>query len=324
MSSLKNKIVTVFGGTGFVGRHVVSALIREGAVVRVVSRYKSACYNLRTGALVGQMVPVVVDYNDDKSLRAALKGADFSLNLIGILAESSHQSFEDIHVKRAEAIAKAAAKEKIKHHVHTSALGADEESQSKYQQSKARGEKAVLKAFSSVTLLRPSIIFGEGDGFFSRFAKMSRLLPVLPLIGGGKTRFQPVFVGDVVSAIMMAFEYYAEAPAHFKGKVIECAGPQVYSFKELLNYIQHEIGTDKPLFPLSFGLAKCQGWFMEKLPGKILTVDQVVSLKSDNVETGEHLTLEDIDIIPTPMEVIVSDYLEAYRTGGQFASQRRA
>lgn len=324
MSSLKNKVVTVFGGSGFLGRNLVSALVREGAVVRVASRHTSGCYNLRTGALVGQVVPVRVDYDDLKSLRAAVKGADYSVNLIGILSESKHQSFKDVHITLAEKIAKAAKKEQVKQHVHISALGADTQSKSEYQQSKANGEAAVLKAFSTATILRPSIIFGEGDGFFSRFAKMARLLPVLPLIGGGKTRFQPVYVGDVIAAIVTAFEYHDLSPSHFHGKIIECAGPETYSFKELLNYIQNQIGTDKPLFPLSFGLARFKAWFWEKLPGKILTVDQVNSLEQDNVLTGQHQTLEDIDIIPTPMEVIVSDYLEAYRSGGQFAGRHHA
>lgn len=324
MSLFKNKTVTVFGASGFVGRHLVSALVREGAVVRAASRHKNSCYNLRTGALVGQVVPVRVDYNDNKTLRNALAGADFSVNLIGILAESKHQTFKDIHVDRAENLAKLAQKEGVKHHVHISALGADHDSESAYQQSKAEGEDAVLKAFPTATILRPGIIFGEGDGFFSRFAKMARLLPFLPLIGGGKTRFQPVFVGDVINAIVTSFEYYNRAPDHFAGQVIECAGPETYSFKELLDYIQSEIGTDKPFFPLSFGLAKFKAWFWERLPGKILTVDQVKSLQVDNVESGKYATLEDIDIIPTPMEVIVSDYLEAYRTGGQFTSKKRA
>ncbi len=318
MSVLKDKVVTVFGGSGFVGRNLVAALVKEGAIVRVATRHKSSCYHLRTGALVGQVVPMVVDYGHLTSLKKAVRGSDFAVNTIGILTESRKGQFETVHCQMAEKIAKACKKEKVGHFIHISALGADADSKSRYQQSKANGEAAVLKVYPAATILRPSIIFGEGDGFFSRFAKLSRLLPTLPLIGGGKTKFQPVFVGDVVEACLSTFAHHGNTPDFFEGRVIECAGPEVYTFKELIKFIQSEIGKETHLFNMPVWLAKFEGWFWQKLPGKILTVDQVRTLQYDNVESGQHLTLEDIDVIPTPVETVVPYYLAAYRTGGEF------
>lgn len=320
MSHLKNKIVTVFGGSGFVGRHLVAALVREGAVVRIATRHKSSCYQLRAGALVGQVVPIVTDYGHLTSLRNAVKGADFVINTIGILHENKKGQFSDVHCTMAEKIAKACKKEKVEHFIHFSALGADAESDSNYLKSKGEGEAAVLKAFPNTVILRPSLIFGEGDGFFTRFAKMSRLLPALPLIGGGETQFQPVYVGDIVETCLTTFINHTFAKDIFHGRIIECAGPEVYSFKELIRYIQGQINKETMLVPMPFALAKFKAWFWEKLPGKILTVDQVRMLEYDNVESGQDLTLEDIGIIPTPLETIVPDYLQAYRTGGEFTS----
>ena len=319
MSRLKNKIVTVFGGTGFVGRHLVAALVKEGAIVRVPSRLKNAGYALRTGAAVGQVVPMQVDFKDKKSIENCVEGADFAVNLIGVLYETPRQFFERVHIDVARDIAKAAKKAGIKHFVHMSSLGADDESGSRYLRSKSLGEQAVLKAFPTTMVLRPSIIFGEGDGFFCRFAKLARFLPVLPLIGGGKTKFQPVFVCDVIDAIMISLTEEEMNIKDMEGIIVECGGPQVYTFKELLEYTLDQIHLKRALIPLPFWFAKFKAWFWEKLPGRLLTRDQVNALKYDSVVTGKHTTIEDMGIVPTPLEVIVPEYLESYRQGGQFA-----
>ena len=319
MTTLKDKVVTVFGGTGFIGRNLVAALIKEGAIVRVPSRLKNRAYHLRTGALVGQVVPMQVDYSDEKSIDACLKGADFAVNLIGILTETSRYRYTPVHEELAGLIAARCKKAKVGHLVHMSAMGADDKAASRYQRSKAAGEAAVLKKFKIATLIRPSIVFGEGDGFFSRFAKMMRLLPAVPLIGGGKTRFQPVFVGDVVETIVTVMMNHTSAPDIFEGEVIECAGPGTYTFKELMEYIRNQIDASCALVPLPWWMARIQAAVLQVMPGKVLTVDQVKSLKKDNVVSGRHITMEDIGIVPTPVEVIVADYLMAYRTGGQFS-----
>jgi|AntRauTorcE11897_2_1112592.scaffolds.fasta_scaffold01156_6 NADH dehydrogenase len=322
MSTLKNKVVTVFGGTGFLGRNLVAALVKEGAIVRVPSRLKNSAYRLRTGALVGQVVPMQIDFDDEHSVQSVLKGADYAVNLIGILTETGRTRYTPIHEELAGKIAHHCEKAKIRHFVHISALGADAHAPSRYQRSKAAGEKAVLKKIKTATILRPSIIFGEGDGFFSRFARMARILPVLPLIGGGRTRFQPVFVGDIVETIITALMNYDHAPDVFDGQVIECAGPGTYTYKELMEYILEQTGTHAMLIRLPWSISKLMGAILQNLPGKMLTVDQVKSLKQDNVVTGNTLTMDDIGIVPTPVEVIVPDYLVTYRTGGQFARKK--
>ncbi len=322
MNGLKDKIVTVFGGTGFIGQNIVAALIKEGAIVRVPSRLKSAGYDLRTGALVGQVIPMQIVPNDPKSFEACVDGADYVINLIAILAETPRQCFDDIHVDLAANIAKVSKKAGVKHLIHISALGADKDAESRYQQTKARGEEKVFGAFPEATVLRPSIVFGEGDGFFSRFARMARLVPMLPLIGGGKTLFQPVFVGDLVDAMIAILQQ--EGEDDLQGQIIECAGPETYSFEELLRYTLETIDVERPLINVPYPLANIKAWFWERLPGRILTRDQIKSLKVDNVLTGQYMTLEDIGIVPTPLEVIVPDYLESFRTNGQYANYRRA
>lgn len=323
MSVLKNKIVTVFGGTGFLGSNLVAALIKEGAIVRVPSRMKNSGYRLRTGAVVGQVVPMHIDFDDEKSIARVLNGADYAVNLIGILTETGRARYTPIHEELAEKIAGHCKKAKLRHFVHISALGADSKASARYQRSKAAGEKAVQKKFKTATILRPSIMFGEGDGFFSRFARMARILPALPLIGGGKTRFQPVFVGDVVETIVTALMNYDHAPEAFERKIIECVGPGTYSYKELMNYIFDQIGTRRLLVSLPWSVSYLLGAVMQNLPGRMVTVDQVKSLKRDNVSSGDHLIMDDIGIVPTPVEVIVPDYLVTYRVGGEFANRKK-
>ena len=323
MSSLKNKIVTVFGGTGFVGQHVIAGLVKEGAIVRVPSRLKNSGYALRTGAVVGQVVPMHVDFDQMKTLTAAMTGADYVINLVGILHETSRQKFQTVHAELPGILAKQAKKAGVRQFIQMSALGADIESESVYQKSKAMGEKAVVKAFPEAVILRPSIIFGQGDGFFSRFAGLSRKMPFLPLIGGGKTIFQPVYVGEIVDLILTLLENDSVKERDIDGAIIECGGPATYSFASLLEYMLEIIDVQRPLVSLPWPIASVQAAILECLPGHLLTRDQVRSLKTDNIVTGQHMTLDDFGIVPTPLEIIVPDYLESYKMGGQFTRYRK-
>ena len=316
----QEQTICVFGGTGFVGRYVVQKLAHQGYRIKVASRSPQSAYFLRTYGVVGQIVPVLCDYSED-SIKAAVKGCDYVINTVGILYEKGKSSFEKTHETLPENIAKACAKENVKKLVHISALGI-EDSQSKYAKSKLDGEKAIAKSFENHIILRPSIIFGPEDDFFNRFAKMAKLSPVLPLIGGGKTMFQPVYVNDVAEAVKTAIE---NKEINATSRVFELAGPEKISFKEVLERIQAIIGTDRAYISLPFWLAKIQGFFLSLLPGEpMLTVDQVKSLQSDNVESGKSPSLQDMGIIPTAMGLVVPRYLERHVAGGKFAASRKS
>ncbi len=306
---MNNPLVTIFGGAGFIGRHLVRALAAKGWRIRVISRSPALCGHLQPLADVGQIVVQSADLDDEEALTALLKGSNAVINLVGILYETSNQRFSDVHGKLPGRIAKAAADAGVQHVVHLSAIGADLESSSAYARSKAEGERAVKEAFGSSVILRPSIVVGPEDDFFNRFAAMARIAPALPLIGGGKTRFQPIYVGDVSAAIVKALEL-----PDAKGKVFELGGPKIYSFAELMRYMLLVIGRKRWLVNLSFGLASFKARFLELLPKPLLTRDQVELLKNDNVVADVAKTLADLQIIPTPIETIVPSYLARYRS----------
>jgi NADH dehydrogenase len=308
-------IVTVFGGSGFVGRYVVQRLARDGWTIRVAVRHPARAKFLKPLGDIGQITPLCVPLQDAAAVAISLAGADAAINLVGILFESGRQRFQTVQAEGAGGIARAAAEAGVKSLVHVSSIGADPESASAYARSKGEGEAAVLAAFPEATILRPSVLFGPEDDFFNRFAEMSRFAPALPLIGGGRTRFQPVYVGDVAAAVMKAL-----AEPACRGKVYELGGPKVYSFKELLRIMLQVIGRRRALVNLPFGIARLQAAFMELLPVPPLTRDQVTLLRNDNVVGPGALGFHDLGIEPTALEAIIPSYLERYRAGGRFRS----
>jgi NADH dehydrogenase len=305
---VRNQLVTVFGGTGFIGRHLVRRLAGQGARVLVVSRNPARGNVLQPMGRVGQILVERVDLASEQALARALAGSSAVVNLMGILYETRQQKFADIHGVLPGRIAKVAAAAGIGRMVHLSAIGADPDSTSAYARSKADGEKRVHEALPEATILRPSIVIGPEDGFFNRFAAMTRLLPALPLIGGGETRFQPVYVGDVADAIVAALQRPDAA-----GQTYQLGGPQVYSFAELMRYMLHVLGRRRLLMPLSFGMASFKARFLELLPVPPLTRDQVELLKVDNVVAEGARGLADLAIAPTPIELVVPAYLARYR-----------
>ena len=314
---MESKLVTVFGGSGFVGRHTVRALAKAGWRIRVCVREPNQAFFLRPFGTVGQIAPLKCDVTDADQVAAATAGADAVINLTGILSPGGGQGFDDVHVDGAKNIAEAATQAGVKCLVHDSAIGADSESESGYAQSKAAGEAQVRAAFPAATILRPSIVFGPEDDFFNRFAGLARFLPALPLIGGGKTRFQPVFVGDVGAAIARA----ALSPAA-EGQTYELGGPATYSFRELMEIVSRETGRKPILLPIPFPIASLMGkaaqmaGFLIEPP---LTADQVELLKADNVVAAGALGLADLGVQATALEPILPTYMYRYRKGGQFA-----
>lgn len=305
--------VTVFGGSGFVGRHTVSALAKAGYRVRVAVRHPNLGMYVLPAGDIGQIEIRKTNVRDAADVAAALRGADAAVNLVGVLYERGHQNFDEVHVEAAEAIAKAAKAEGVKALVHVSAIGANPEADSGYAKSKGEGEARVRAAFPEATVLRPSIVFGPEDDFFNRFAAMARMSPALPLIGGGHTKFQPVFVGDIASAILKAIE---ETATH--GKTYELGGPGVYSFKELMEFILKVIGRKRLLVPWPFALATINAFFLQFWFKPLLTPDQVTLLKSDNVVSKGALTLADLGIKPDAIEAVVPNYLWRFRARGQY------
>ncbi|MGQ4274704.1 complex I NDUFA9 subunit family protein [Terrihabitans sp. B22-R8] len=313
---VSDRIVTVFGGSGFIGRHVIRALAGQGFRVRNAVRRPDLAVHLQPLGTVGQIHSVLANVRNSESVRAAIEGADAVVNLTGILYESGKQTFEAVHVEGAERIAQAAAAEGIGTLVHMSALGADAESPSAYARSKAEGEVRVRAAFPGAAILRPSLVFGPEDDFFNRFAGMARISPFLPLIGGGKTRFQPVFAADVGDALAKLVDGAAR-PA-----IYELGGPEVKSFRQLMEYVLAVTCRKRLLLPLPFDVARFQASVLQLLPKPLLTVDQVEALRADNVVSeaamAEGRTLEGLGIRPTSVENVVPTYLYAYRKAGQF------
>ncbi len=304
--------VTVFGGSGFVGRYVVEQLADIDCVVTVPVRDPEGAKFLRPLGDVGQIAPIRADLADEESVQAAIAGADAVINLVGILYESGRQTFKRCHVDGPALLAGAAKRAGVARFVQMSAIGAADDSPSKYGRSKAAGERAVKLAFPEATILRPSVIFGPEDGFFNRFAGLARMLPVLPLYGRGRTRFQPVYVGDVAAAAVAALSD-PDAP----GRVYELGGPRTYTFTELMRITLAEIRRRRLLLPIPFDLGMVQALFLELLPRPPLTRDQLRQLRRHNVVAPGAATLADLGIAPTALETIVPTYLARYRPGGR-------
>jgi NADH dehydrogenase len=314
-------VVTIFGGAGFIGRYVVQRLAKRGWLIRVAVRYPDEALFLKPMGAVGQITPVAANIRSDGSVAAAVAGADAVVNLVGVLLDRGKQTFNAIHAEGAGRVARAARAAGAGIFVQMSAIGASPDSGANYARSKAAGEAAVRAAIPQASVVRPSIVIGPEDDFFNRFAAMARLSPVLPLIGGGHTRFQPVYVGDVADAVVELIENPESA-----SKTYELGGPRVYSFKELLELLLREIGRRRILLPLPVPVALMQALAFE-LVDKLtlqcllpppLTRDQVRSLSDDNVVAPNALGLGDLGIRPTPIETIIPAYLARYRPGGRF------
>jgi uncharacterized protein YbjT (DUF2867 family) len=312
--SMTGKIVTIFGGTGFIGRHVVRRLAKAGYTIKVATRAPESAYFLRTNGKVGQIVPFACDYNDDKSIAAAVASAEAAINCIGILHETRKNSFQRIHVELADKIAAVCAAANVERFVHISALGVDR-AKSKYAATKRAGEEAVRNAFPQAAILRPSVVFGPEDSFFNRFAALSAIMPALPLIGGGRTKFQPVYVGDIAAAVMAALSPAAA------GKTYELGGPETVTFREIYERLFACTLRRRPLISLPWGVAKLQASFLSLLPDPPLTRDQVETLKTDSIVSPGAMTLDDLGVTPTGMSLILPGYLDHYRKGGAFAAR---
>ncbi|MCA3596946.1 MAG: complex I NDUFA9 subunit family protein [Methylobacterium sp.] len=311
------RLVTIFGGSGFLGRHLTQALSRRGWRVRAAVRRPDLAGHLQPLGMVGQIHAVQANLRYPDSVARAVDGADAVVNLVGILHEGGRQTFSAVQAQGPRIVAEAAAKAGVESLVQVSAIGADPNSPADYARSKAAGEAATLAAFPTAIIMRPSIVFGPEDQFFNRFADMARFLPFLPLIGGGETKFQPVYVGDVAEAIARALEGAAKP-----GTTYELGGPEVKSFKALLEYILAVTGRSRPLVPLPFPIARLQASVMELLPSPMLTVDQVRMLETDNVVSAQAIaarrTLAGLGVTPTTIEAVVPSYLYRFRKHGQF------
>jgi NADH dehydrogenase len=330
---MNNFIVTVFGGSGFIGRHLVRNLITKGAIVRVAVRDPEDARYLMTMGDVGQVVPFLANVRDEASLEAAINGAQAVVNLVGVLSERGRQNFKSLHTQGAVNVAKAAAGAGVQSLVHISAIGANAGSESRYAQTKIAGETAVKSEFPNAIIIRPSVVFGPEDGFFNLFAGLARFTYFLPVFrcpafprftffcdgrvfkidfyGDGGTKFQPVYVGDVAAAICTAIDRKSA-----KGQVYELGGPVVYSSVDIMNLILKNIGRKRILLPVPFWYLKVVGWLLQKFPAPLLTYDQVMQLKVDNIVSSKAKTLADLGINATPAEAILPKYLARFKKAG--------
>jgi uncharacterized protein YbjT (DUF2867 family) len=320
MASNLDTLVTVFGGSGFLGRSVVRALCKRDYRVRVAVRRPELAGHLQPLGRVGQIHAVQANLRYPASVEAAMRDSYVAINLVGILAESGPQTFEAVQSIGAGTVAKAATAVDARM-VHVSAIGADANSPSRYARAKAAGETAVLSAAPTATILRPSVVFGPEDQFTNRFAALARMSPVVPLIGGGVTKLQPVYVGDVATAVADAVDAKTKP-----GATYELGGPEVLTMREIMEIILATIERKRMLVSLPFGLAKLQAHFLQFAPGALkLTPDQVVLLQSDNVVSDAAkdagLTLEGLGITPDSLEAIAPQYLWRFRAAGQFQNK---
>ncbi|NOX41148.1 MAG: complex I NDUFA9 subunit family protein [Alphaproteobacteria bacterium] len=315
------KLVTIFGGSGFVGRYIARRMAKQGWRVRVAVRRPNEALFVRGFGAVGQVDPVLANVGNEASVRAMIAGADVVVNCVGTLVESSRQKFEALHHEAAARIARVATEAGVSRLVHISSLSADLESESEYARTKAAGDAAVLAEFPGAVILRPSVIFGPEDEFFNRFALMARFTMVLPLVGA-KTLFQPIYVDDVAAAAEMAMTGDAEAG------VYELGGPSVHSFRDLMRGMLHVVRRRRALINIPFMFARIDAWFLDMgaaatfgmFTNKILTRDQVRLLRHDTVVGEGARTLSDLGVEATPMEAILESYLYCHRANGQYTA----
>ena len=323
MSEVAPGLITVFGGSGFVGSQVVHALARAGWRIRIACRRPDKAYKLQTSGGVGQIKAIRCDATNAAQVAEAVHGADAVINMVGILYETPGRKFQDMHVGVSRTIAEACAAAGVNRLVQMSALGVNPESDSDYARTKAAAEMAVREVKPDAVIVRPSVVFGAGDDFLNKFAQMAQFSPALPLIGGGKTKFQPVYVGDVAEAVARAASRDEAA-----GQTYELGGPAVMTFEDVLKLVARETYRTPGFVPLPFAIAKLIGTFaqMTALVGfkPVLTKDQVVLLESDNVVADDARGLDALGIEPTGVEAVAAHYLWRYRRGGQFAEAAAA
>lgn len=322
VTAFSNDILTIAGGTGFVGTHIIRAAALAGLRIRVLTRYPQRAYICKTSGVVGQIVAVKVDYNDKAALQQALAGSRYVLNCIGELSENRKNRFSKIHTDYARNLAEAAANVGAERFVQISALGCDRNA-SRYSASKLAAEKAVLAAFPAATILRPSIIFGSEDSFINRLAQLISILPFVPLVSGGKTLMQPVYVSDVAQAVMVCLQTPAIGGYDVRGQVYALGGPEVMSFAEIMRDVARQIGVKAAFISLPTAVARMQALFLQFFPPPLqLTNDQITSLQSDNIVLPDEQGFAALGIYPTAMSLVTPSYLQAYQRGGRFKQMR--
>lgn len=309
---MPDRLVTIFGGSGFIGRHLVGRLAAKGYQIRLAVRDPESAVQLMTQGNVGQIVGLKTNIRNQISVNRAVAGADIVINLVGLLYESGAQSFGAVHVDGAERVARAAKAAGAKQLIHMSALGADKEHESDYARSKAVGEELAAQEFPGATILRPSVVFGTDDDFFNRFAQILSLAPIFPLSDGGQAKMQPIWIEDLVEAIVRILEEPAQ-----QGKVWELTGPEAISFHSLMKKVLEYTDRNCLLIPVPAALMSVMAFFMKLVPGRPqLTPDQVKLLKVDNIATGDFPNLKDLGIDAASVEAVVPGYLRRYKKGG--------
>ena len=311
---MKQKIATIFGATGFIGRHLIRRLTEKDFRIIVATRSPYLHGYLKPLGDPGQIDLERVNLFDEKTLKVLLKNSNVVVNLVGILYETRKQKFENIHSKFPELLSKLCNEHGIEKFIHLSALGIDEDVKSMYMRTKLQGEKNILNNFDNSIILRPSIVFGPEDNFFNQFASLSQFLPFLPMIGGGQTKFQPIYVGDVAKAIATILE--AE---EIDNKIYELGGAEIFTFQQLMNILLKEIQKRRFLIPIPFSIAKFMARILQLFPKPLITTDQIEMLKEDNVVSNNYGTLRDLNIEPTTIESILPHYIYRFRKGGEFA-----
>ena len=307
------KLVTIFGGSGFLGRHIVRALANDGWRIRVAVRRPNNANFLTTMGRVGQIQLLKANVRDDDAVRGALKDADAAINLAGILYQTGRQRFDSIHVEGATRVARLSAELAVPRLLHVSSLGAHTESRAKYAKTKAEGERSVRELYPTATIFRPSAVFGPEDDFFNKFAWLARMSPVLPVIGGGGTRLQPVFVGDVSQAAARVLQEPSTV-----GEIFELGGPEIMTLREIMELVLKVTHRKRMLLPLPFALARIQGAVLGILPKPLITLDQVRLLERDNVVSEGARGFRELAITAEAAEAIIPSYLWRFRKQGQF------
>ena len=307
------KIIAIFGAGGFIGKHLIRNLTKLDYRIKIATRSPYLKGYLKPLGNPGQIELFKTNIFNEEDVKSVLKNCDLVINLVGILYETGKQKFKHIHSHFPHLLSNLCNELGIKNLVHISALGVKEKHNSLYMQSKLEGEKNIQDTFKPSVILRPSVVFGPEDKFFNTFASLAQFSPVLPLVGGGKTKFAPIYVGDVAKAIAKALELNNSEP-----KIYELGGPENYSFKELMEILLREIKKKRFLIPIPFGFAKFQSYFLQMLPNPLLTPDQVELLKHHNIVSGDHPTLKDLGITGTSIQSILPKYIYRFREGGQF------
>jgi NADH dehydrogenase len=316
-----HKTATIFGGTGFIGSQIVRSLAKAGFYIKVAARVPERAYDLKPCGHVGQIVPIACDYTQG-DIDAAIRGSQIVINCVGVKVQRGRNTFRRLHQDLPGMIAQSCARHGVDRFVHISSLGIDG-NRSKYCLSKMAGEDAIRAAFPRATILRPSVVFGPEDGFFNMFAEVARFVPVLPLIGGGKTKLQPVYAGDVADAVLAAVTL-PDGPHGPCGQTYELGGPEVLDFRQIYEMMFAQTGRKRVLLPLPWALAKIKGAFLQFLPNPLLTPDQVETLKTDAIVTAGRPALADLGVAATPLHLILPSYLDKYRSGGRFGKPNTA